>query len=741
MMRSPAFPPRRPSHLVRYIVPVAVLLCLFYYLSITSRDGIPVKYGTETGTGTGAGAGAGIVHQGQGSSDGPETLDQDVKPPEKGTLTGPESPGQIEKPPVKGGSAGKKPDDDEDAKPVKLTPGSDPKIEQGQKPESGSSGANRPPSPPPPTKKHPIDDLIALADGYYNEVLDKESKTLTEAADAYRKRRGRHPPPGFDAWYQFAVERKAVMVEDFFDQIYHDLNPFWGLEPDRIRKEAVDYEMTINIRNHTATAESDWFWTQIWLNMTQTIEHLLPDMDIALNAMDEPRLVIPWETIDKYMAKEKKTRKLTPPKKVISEFQELPSPKEMKKLGPATRDKDWEDSGMNKTPHCLIPRSHAIFVRRGYSSMLINIFCVDPYWDIARRGCPPSSLARKEPLLETYDKPPNFKSTLATPHQYNGYVSNYTLSTDFCHQPDLQGLEGIFIQPLSTAATKVFFPMFGGSKLATNNEILLPAPMYWNEEERFTGGNDHGAHWDRKTSSVIWRGVATGGKNNETNWKGFQRHRFVSMANGTKLARAEEKTVLPVNFELPSTSYDLAAQKEGRLGEWVSQWTDVGFTDLFCREDYKPEPEKGHCPYTEDHFEIVLGQSMSVQFGYKYLPDIDGNSFSGRYLGFLRSTSLPIKSTLWREWHDSRLVAWKHFVPMDNRFGDFYGIMEYFLGYEDRVAGHDAEAEKIASDGKAWAEKVLRKEDMQIYVLRLLLEYARIVDDNRESMGWVDDLR
>ena len=28
-----------------------------------------------------------------------------------------------------------------------------------------------------------------------------------------------------------------------------------------------------------------------------------------------------------------------------------------------------------------------------------------------------------------------------------GFVANYTLSTDFCHQADLQALEGIFVEP------------------------------------------------------------------------------------------------------------------------------------------------------------------------------------------------------------------------------------------------------------------------------------------------------
>jgi Glycosyl transferase family 90 len=153
----------------------------------------------------------------------------------------------------------------------------------------------------------------------------------------------------------------------------------------------------------------------------------------------------------------------------------------------------------------------------------------------------------------------------------------------------------------------------------------------------------------------------------------------------------------------------------------------------------------GTCWYTDSDFSVLPIIHMGRQFDYKYLPDIDGNSFSGRYRAFVMSTSVPIKATIYREWHDSRLVAWKHFVPMDNRFGDFYGIMEYFLGFEGAeggkaVPGHDAAAEKIALTGKEWAERVLRKEDMQVYVLRLLLEYARICDDNRDMLGFVGDL-
>ena len=240
-MRAAAFPPRRASQLVRYIIPAAVLLCLIYYLA----PGYMPR-GVNVATGYSA------------------------------------SPGN-----------------------------------------------------------HPIDALIRSAEAEYTHKLGKESKTVAEAAARYRERRGRHPPPGFKEWYDFATQHNAVMVEDFWDQVYHDLGPFWALNASQIRREAWDFEMTINIRDHVASAGSDWFWTKIWLNLIKTIEHLLPDMDIALNAMDEPRMVVPWEDINSYMQKEQQSRKVVAPKSAVTEFQKLAPVKEGEP-DVKVRDKDWD---------------------------------------------------------------------------------------------------------------------------------------------------------------------------------------------------------------------------------------------------------------------------------------------------------------------------------------------------------------------------------------------------------------
>ena len=121
-------------------------------------------------------------------------------------------------------------------------------------------------------------------------------------------------------------------------------------------------------------------------------------------------------------------------------------------------------------------------------------------------------------------------------------------------------------------------------------------------------------------------------------------------------------------------------------------------------------------------------------------PDIDGASYSGRYRAILHSNSLPMKATIYDEWHDSRLIAWKHFVPMDVSNVDLYGLLEYFFGYEDEVAGHDEVARKIAVEGSQWANTVLRTEDMLVYIYRLVLEMARLQDDRRLQMGYVADL-
>ena len=557
-------------------------------------------------------------------------------------------------------------------------------------------------------QKHPIDDLILTGRANWQRTLSRRSNTVHEAAKKYRQKRGRHPPPGFDQWFEYAQNHSSVVVEEFFDRIYHDLNPFWAIEPKVLRFQANAWDFVVSVRNGNSTYKTDNAkrvpWIQLWAGLIKDLEDRLPDLDMPVNMMDESRLVVPWEDIDRYMHTANAKRFLMDPLEVIPTY--------------ASRDQVDQEKTDEVIP--FDPQFHG-----------------GQYWELAKAGCHPNSTSRNAPAWAPLEEPTLFPSGRPQ-NSSEGFVSNWTLARQICDKPYLRGLHGSFIEPVSVSTSNKLIPLFGGSKLPINNEILIPPATYLNSDPKYSGGSAHGSFWWSKNDGVIWRGVASGGRNKAENWSHFQRHRFVQMMNGTRVKQAETLRLgRAETFDLPTwEDYNLKAVRNGYLGDWLSEITDVAFTELLC---FPGTGAADRCPYTEQLFEVKHGMPMPNMYKYKYLPDIDGNSFSGRYRAFLLSTSLPIKATIYSEWHDDRLAPWVHFVPMDNTYQDIYGILDYFMGYEG-LGAHDEMAEKIAMDGKEWAEKSLRREDMAVYTYRLLLEWARICDDDRVSMGWVEDL-
>lgn len=305
---SPAFCRRRVSAIVRYSIVTTFLLCWFYYLKLNDRPSSPLPV-------------------------------QDYVPPtpfDSFVVPG-DTPVSDVLPPISGSG-----DDDPSSSDHSDGQHLNVKVKTDGEPADSRADSDRPKKD---AKQHPIDTLIAEADTLFDQLLAKESKTVGAAAEAYRARRGRHPPPGFDAWYHFAVKNDALIIEDFFDQIYHDLEPFWALDPALMRKEAAAFDQNITVRDGFANTTSSWFWTEIWLDLVASIQHLLPDMDIALNPMDEPRIVVPWEEMTKYMRRAERTRTMPRPQDVTTTFQRLPPPGELEP-GVEVRRKQWDKTSM-----------------------------------------------------------------------------------------------------------------------------------------------------------------------------------------------------------------------------------------------------------------------------------------------------------------------------------------------------------------------------------------------------------
>jgi hypothetical protein len=170
------------------------------------------------------------------------------------------------------------------------------------------------------SKDHPIAELIRRANQDFEVLKQKETFDLPSAAHAYREKRGRHPPPGFGKWWQYAHDHGVVMVEEFWDQIYHDLTPMWALDPKEMLDDVHAQDNLIKIRNGRATHTDGHFWMPIWHQLVNDIAWDLPDMDFAMNVMDEPRLFIPWEDMTGYVEKERRERWINPVAEVIETF-------------------------------------------------------------------------------------------------------------------------------------------------------------------------------------------------------------------------------------------------------------------------------------------------------------------------------------------------------------------------------------------------------------------------------------
>lgn len=102
--------------------------------------------------------------------------------------------------------------------------------------------------PPPDAEQadHPIPQLLSLGERRWEEMAARQSRTLGEAVEEYKRRYSRLPPKGFDLWWDFA-SNNDVLLPDEYDRINLDLAPFWALPRTEMRKrvrEALDVKET-----------------------------------------------------------------------------------------------------------------------------------------------------------------------------------------------------------------------------------------------------------------------------------------------------------------------------------------------------------------------------------------------------------------------------------------------------------------------------------------------------------------
>lgn len=523
------------------------------------------------------------------------------------------------------------------------------------------------------TRGHPIDQLVRDAESRFQQLLAKQSQTLDEAVAEYRRRYQLPPPPNFDRWYEYA-KRKGVQLVDEYNTVYHSLLPFWALEPATIRArvtEALGFDenaliaLTIRDGQPVKLEGGDKWQRDALLGMIDNFVYFLPDMDIAFNVHDEPRIVVPHDSLSQMIkiARDERTPAAFRNKSPQNMFSSRP-----KDMGDGKRIKEVKTTRFNRFAH-------------------------QPTWSHSRLSCSTETPARS---LDD-NAADNLTSYALTDL---AFVYNHSAFSDICMSPSLSNTHGFFDRPNAFNIAQDLIPIFSQSKISSFQDILYPSPWYW--YGKVTYEENHDTDWEQKEGKLYWRGSTTGGFSRNGGWRRQHRQHFVRKIN------APDNAMILVNEGAGSAPN--WQPKEVRRDDYKNI-TDVKFSHV-------GQCDPGDCDAQREFFDIAPMVDQQDAWGYKYLLDIDGNAFSGRFYAFLESKSLVYKMALFQEWHKDWLKPWVHFIPLSLRGDEWLESVRYFATEEEGKI----QAPRMAMQGRDWARKALRNEDIETWFFRLLLE-------------------
>ena len=446
--------------------------------------------------------------------------------------------------------------------------------------------------------------------------------------------------------------------------------------------------------------------------MIEKFSEHLPDMDIVFNLNDEPRVAVPWERLSV----------------LKSQARAQSSPEDDDVMTRWSSDRA-SGSGPLEPAH---QTNSTVFTDCAWS----NIF--DRYVSAV---CPPSSKARSQRIWNK----PGICMSCVRPHSLGQFPVNWDIATNICHQPDLETLHGFIISPASFKVSQDLVPVFSQSSVSGFSDIIYPSPWNYVDKVKYDPSTEHpDMDYGDKQNDLFWIGSTSEGVSLHGQWKGMPRQRFSHLINNNTLHK--------VSVLLPATEPDTyiytildgtAPSSQLGLNATVHVAEPIIRCGADCAEQTAELGPAGWVPF-------------QAHWSHRYLFDLDGAGFSGRFVPFLQSHSLPFKTGLLRQWFDARVTAWLHFVPVDLRLHGVWSTLAYFAGVDGLIGrdgdgdgdgdadrrkvsmpSRDVQGRWIAEEGRKWAEAVLRKEDMEVYLFRLLLEWGRLTDDQRDLLGYL----
>ncbi|KAI1111598.1 hypothetical protein F5Y14DRAFT_304695 [Nemania sp. NC0429] len=318
-------------------------------------------------------------------------------------------------------------------------------------------------------------------------------------------------------------------------------------------------------------------------------------------------------------------------------------------------------------------------------------------WEVLTKYCSSrkgTSADRKAPI-ETYGLP---------------FVTDRNTEVDLCEHAEYSEMHGFLSMPESLRLTEGWVPVLSTGAPSTMGDLLYPSSAYV-EEDRFRYHEEQDMDWDKKENNLYWAGSTTGGHGRSAQWPSLHRQRFVELAQNLK-----------------PRLFSYLRERDGIISRVASSFLngrlyDVAFANVL-------QCDAKACREQRQYFGTKPWAEGDRQFRSRLVFDTDGNGISGRYYKLLASKSAVLRQTLFREWHDERLVPWVHYVPVSQSMEELPELVFYLTS----TASGQKRAKEIAEQGQRWYFQALREIDVVIYVYRLLLELARLQDPDRPAI-------
>ncbi|TEA22592.1 Beta-1,2-xylosyltransferase 1 [Colletotrichum sidae] len=298
------------------------------------------------------------------------------------------------------------------------------------------------------------------------------------------------------------------------------------------------------------------------------------------------------------------------------------------------------------------------------------------------------------------------------------FVTNITAERDLCQHPEYASQHGFVMCPTTFHRLSSHVPMLSRAAPNPFADILFPATHYSLDSSLYSPWSDW--TWSAKKNAVYWTGSSNGGKWSSETWRGGHRQRLVALATGRD---ARQFTLLRSNDMDQPTNDEDASFQPYTADDIDTDLFDVGLTrNAGCAS-------ASVCEEQARFFgPLRRPDAESRPLRYRFAMDVDGNSFSGRFYRFLASRSVPLKVSVFREWHDDRLWPWLHYIPVSVDMGELPELVRFLTS----TAEGQQIGRRVAEAGSEWYSRALAPKQQGIYLYRLMLEMARLQDESRE---------